>query len=697
MWHESRSEEKKMAGLMADRKKRAERRKEHYEKTLGDPNQCLQVHGRGLTVSLEPSVALAADAPANMMPWAGDPKVIIDRFDGRAALDSIPEYVGGGDNDVQSESREEKNERRSVNYERYRILVQNEYLGVTEEKFLKTLELEEKFGENTYQSATAKEKAKEEKKKSVNKAAIGFVYNDSTGGVPISKRDEEPDDDDEDEEEEEEEEDFDLTVDVMNLGPDHQEEINKIGKEYDLGSRHFFRFLVKEEEEKEEQRIARDAYAKKPPAKDEMGRKKRRSRTNVRVLTKSEMRRPAYAQRTGSESPGSRTASESSESDSEPGEEKVEFITSFGGEEELEAIKRREEEADEKRRMKKAHYEKPIGPSLQDERRKRSRGRSKSRSRGHSRSRSKGRGRHSSSDSRQDQVKKQRVESSAEVEAEKVSSSDSSSEEEGGGGGYRSKYRNRRADSSSDSSDEENRREETRRRKRDSPPRAPPPPAISVPKVEAPPPVKRYYGRRKEDSDSELSGLEDEKADIGGGARAQLRPDQGNANGGNGKMWSSRAKEETKALTIKEKLKRKMQQQLKKTFKEDKKAEKERLKKMEEEEKMRDEELKEMSDKMRERVRERRRAEGDVGVSSDEDGSPLSGLWRQDRDRERRRSRSRERKRRSREHSGEKKEERRGHRREEEGRRGRRRSRSRSKGKQGEDRLSGAALRLVDY
>ena len=363
---------------------------------------------------------------------------------------------------------------------------------MTEDKFLKTLELEEKFGENTYQSATAKEKAKEEKKKSVNKAAIGFVYNDSTGGMPASKHDEELDDDD-DEDEEEEEEDFDLTVDVMNLGPDQQEDINKIGKEYDLGSRHFFRFLVKEEEEKEEQRIARDAYAKKPPAKDEMGRKKRRSRTNVRVLTKSEMRRPAYAQRTGSESPGSRTASESSESDFEPGEEKVEFITSFGGEEELEAIKRREEEAEEKRRLKKAHYEKPIGPSLQDERRKRSRGRSRSRSRGHSRSWSRGRGRNSSSDSKHDHVKKQRTESAA--EEKKVSSSDSSSEEEGGGGGgYRSKYRNRRADSS-DSSEEENgserREEKGRGRRRDSPPRAPPPPAISVPKVEAPPPVKR--------------------------------------------------------------------------------------------------------------------------------------------------------------------------------------------------------------
>ena len=33
-------------------------------------------------------------------------------------MDSIPEYVGGPDEDFKSESREEKNERRSVNYER---------------------------------------------------------------------------------------------------------------------------------------------------------------------------------------------------------------------------------------------------------------------------------------------------------------------------------------------------------------------------------------------------------------------------------------------------------------------------------------------------------------------------------------------------------------------------------------------------
>ena len=93
------------------------------------------------------------------------------------------------------------------------------------------------------------------------------------------------------------------------------------------------------------------------------------------------------------------------------------------------------------------------------------------------------------------------------------------------------------------------------------------------------------------------------------------------------------------------------------------------------------------------RVRERRRAEGEE--SSDEDDSPLSGLWRQDkeRERERRRSRSRDRKRRSRERSGERK----GQRREEESRRGRRRSRERSRDRKADERPSGPGLRLVDY
>ena len=46
-------------------------------------------------------------------------------------------------------------------------------ISVTEERFLKTIEIEEQFGGKTYQAT----KAKEDKKKSkANKTAIGFNY-----------------------------------------------------------------------------------------------------------------------------------------------------------------------------------------------------------------------------------------------------------------------------------------------------------------------------------------------------------------------------------------------------------------------------------------------------------------------------------------------------------------------------------------
>merc|ERR1712098_885619 len=118
-------------------------------------------------------IALAADSPANMMPWPGDSK----------------------------------------------ILIQNEYLSVTEEKFLKTIELEEKYGGKTYQG----KKAKEDKKMSGNKVAIGFKYEDSA----------EPDVVEEDEDSDEDsDEDFDLNLDVTSLDAMQVQEINKLGDNY---------------------------------------------------------------------------------------------------------------------------------------------------------------------------------------------------------------------------------------------------------------------------------------------------------------------------------------------------------------------------------------------------------------------------------------------------------------------------------
>jgi arginine/serine-rich splicing factor 16 len=60
------------------------------------------------------------------MPWQGHPDVLIDRFDVRAHLDYIP------DNSPHTESatnEELSREDRLVNYERYRIIVQNDFLG----------------------------------------------------------------------------------------------------------------------------------------------------------------------------------------------------------------------------------------------------------------------------------------------------------------------------------------------------------------------------------------------------------------------------------------------------------------------------------------------------------------------------------------------------------------------------------------
>merc|ERR1719348_203777 len=180
-----------MKGIMMDRRKRAERRREHYEKISGDPNQFLQVHGRSVRIHLDPSIALAADSPANMMPWQGDANILIDRFDARANLDYIPEF--SSKSDKEELSHEESKEQRNTNYERYKILIQNEYLSVTEDKFLKTIELEEKYGGKTYQG----KKAKEDKKMSGNKVAIGFKYEDSA--EPEVQEEEEESDDDSDE------------------------------------------------------------------------------------------------------------------------------------------------------------------------------------------------------------------------------------------------------------------------------------------------------------------------------------------------------------------------------------------------------------------------------------------------------------------------------------------------------------------
>ena len=64
------------------------------------------------------------------MPWQGQSDILIDRFDVRAHLDIIPARPKKTDADNSSNQSDEIVwEERQASYERYRILVQNEFIG----------------------------------------------------------------------------------------------------------------------------------------------------------------------------------------------------------------------------------------------------------------------------------------------------------------------------------------------------------------------------------------------------------------------------------------------------------------------------------------------------------------------------------------------------------------------------------------
>jgi splicing factor, arginine/serine-rich 16 len=64
------------------------------------------------------------------MPWLGQKDNMIDRFDARAHLDHIPPPPAKLANVPEPEEGDEaSSEERMINYERYRVLAQNDFLG----------------------------------------------------------------------------------------------------------------------------------------------------------------------------------------------------------------------------------------------------------------------------------------------------------------------------------------------------------------------------------------------------------------------------------------------------------------------------------------------------------------------------------------------------------------------------------------
>lgn len=263
------------------------------------------------------------------MPWQGNANILIDRFDVRAHLDYIPDVQNDG-----TSYEEESREMRPMNYERYRILVQNGFLKVKEEKFLKQLAIEEKYGGKSYQQQKAEDDKKRAEK---SKAAIGFTYEDSTQptttttpsshGIPAAAGDEVNSDSDDDF-------DLDTVINISALNRDQYHELNSIGKSFFLGREDFTKYL---KQEAEEQECAKSAKAEEEEKSAFSGRKSRKER---RILKEKRLAGripspPSYAtydsekhKRVSHSSSESSSRSPSPVSNRKTG--KVEYITTFG-------------------------------------------------------------------------------------------------------------------------------------------------------------------------------------------------------------------------------------------------------------------------------------------------------------------------------------------------------------------------------
>lgn len=517
MWHEARKQEKKIRGLLVDYQRRAQRRKDYYEKIRADPTQFLQLHGRQCKVHIDPSIAIAANSPATMMPWQGNEEIMIDRFDARAHLDFIREPKEDDEDEVLT------NEERQLNYERYRILVQNEFLTISENKFLHQLYLEEKFG------PVGKSDVDDAKKKSTANAAIPYKYTDEdTIQVDDSKKylDIKPKTDESDESDEESEIDFDLSIDVSKIGTDQANELNATAHNFGMTTNDFYSFLNNDLEEAENIQLARLAEEEKAMFAGRRSRRERRA-FRLKALEGKALSPLSYATR---KSPSytdfdQLSSMMTSRSPTPENSGQVTYITSFGDEEPVQNEK-----------LKTTLKSKPLS-KYQSKRKRSSRSKSPRRK---SRSLSKGCSHR-----------------------------------------YRSQSQNK----------------------------SPSPLRNNVP-AQKPPPVQRYYGRRGNDSSSELSISDDDGKDKSTNNIKLPLPDL-NLSSSVKKQVSSDSKP-----TPQEIMKRKMKVLLNKQYKADKKAQRERELKIEREQIEREEEIKELSLKMRRKRRQLRHHENSSSSSS---------------------------------------------------------------------------------
>lgn len=261
------------------------------------------------------------------MPWQGMTDNMIDRFDGRAYLDPdrIPQAP------KVKEPEEICQEERQCNYERYRILAQNDFLAISEEKFLHQLHLEEQFGINAQLEL-------EKPKKKTGGVAIGYTYEDSNepiqfpptlpqaSFVPANNAQEADSDSDLD---------VDVAIDISKLDTTQAHELNSCGRHYGMKSNDFYSFLTKDADEADALKIAREEEQEKIMLSGRKSRRERRAQKERRFAGRP-ISPPSYAAKEEPEfKEEDKNDSGESRSPSPENSGKITYITSFGGDDEL--------------------------------------------------------------------------------------------------------------------------------------------------------------------------------------------------------------------------------------------------------------------------------------------------------------------------------------------------------------------------
>lgn len=456
------------------------------------------------------------------MPWQGQSDNLIDRFDVRAHLDFIPPVP----KIQQCEESELTSEERQCNYERYRILAQNDFLVIPEEKFLNQLYLEEQFG---VQAQIELEKANKKPKPNTG-AAIGYTYEDDNDqisyppvpSVPLNVTEEQEDDDSDSDL------DVDVAIDISKLDTTQAHELNGCGRNFGMKSNDFYSFLTKDADEAESLRMAKEEEAEKILLSGRKSRRERRLQREKKLPGRT-LSPPSYAAK---EEPDPRledkNESGDSRSPSPDNSGKVVYITSFGGEDELQPHSKISINLNTKSNLKTADSSVAAGFSYADKvkqnldkfkklnnfndpRKRRSPTYSRSRSRSHSRSRYR-RSRSTHRRSRSPYRRDRHYDRRASRRRRRYSRSRSRSRRRDTRS--RSRSRRRRSSSKSPTKSPKILQKSKSPIKKEIKPEilVPLPPVQQVPLFpqipeiiqpkEEPPPLKRYYGRRKEDHTS---------------------------------------------------------------------------------------------------------------------------------------------------------------------------------------------------